>query len=87
MPKSGLRAARLQRSATRLARLGSAIRPTRNGDPVGRPEPRRRLLSGQTVPASQTGLTWHELIAPGPPPTGGAKADPNHPSRKHDTSS
>ena len=45
---------------------------------------RRRLLSGQTAPAAQTGATWQSLVAPGPAPTGGARANPHHPSRKHD---
>jgi hypothetical protein len=44
----------------------------------------RRLLSGQTVSAAQTGTTWQDLVAPAPAPTGGARNNTKHPSRKHD---
>lgn len=45
----------------------------------------RRLPSGNTVPIATVGRTWHGLIVPGRGATGGAAREPNHPSRKHDT--
>lgn len=45
---------------------------------------RRRLLDGRLVPRDHPFSSWEEIVAPGPLPTGGAKADPKHPSRKHD---
>ncbi len=37
-----------------------------------------KTLGGERKP------TWADLVVPPPSVTGGAKADPNHPSRKHD---
>lgn len=44
---------------------------------------RRRLRNGETVPASETGRTWDELVVPGPKPVGCASDWPSHPSHKH----
>lgn len=51
---------------------------------------KRRLPGGRTVLPSDTGRTWHDIVAPWRPAsadaTGGASARPDHPSRKHDSS-
>ena len=47
-------------------------------------EIRRRTVYGRTVPISLAGMTWNALIASAPKPTGGARHNPDHPSRKHD---
>ena len=49
-------------------------------------ELRRRTVYGRTVPIALAGMTWNALVAAPPRPTGGAAANPDHPSRKHDTS-
>lgn len=80
MPRSTRRAARLERSASRLRRLADKIRPA--GEAAA--APMRRLLNGQTVPATETGRTWQDLVHAAAKPTGGAALNPDHPSRKHD---
>jgi hypothetical protein len=80
------RAQRLQRRASRLRRLADKIRPATPDAPAH--VLMRRLPSGRTVPASETGRTWNDIVAKPAGPakvTGGRSLDGDHPSRKHDT--
>jgi hypothetical protein len=84
---------RKARASVAAARYGRFSRLARK---LGLPTPEaeqhtpthRRTLDGRKVAKTTDGHNadrfWYAIVPPGPRPTGGAKADPNHPSRKHD---
>lgn len=83
-----------QRSRLVKKHRAATFRVTMDGLPIGRINRLRRRFdrvnNRRVREAAARGgalYAWQQMVAPAPLPTGGAKTNPTHPSRKHDVRS